>query len=441
MTKKRKKYKNSKMPSKGQFLEVCKNSRSREEIGKKLGIAVSTVSKYAAIFDVSLRELWKGSVLEPSEIVQEVILEYIRSHSVAKICVKMRMGHPRLVRILRDAGFSIPNVGGKMTQIQRHFNGKHWLPISKELSAILTGLLMGDGHLNCSDNLLTYKWDSSLEEYRNALNTSNYLLDSFNSLELNEIIEKYNKAGEFFSAARGAVLKFHKSVLEEPWIRLLAQQFQTCGFSVEIPPPSKNKIRMNTHKTVQLYKLLLSWYPDGKKHLPPNLTLTPLSLLCWHVGDGSATKNRVKLSTHSFSLAENYSLVRLLKKSLGIKTKIRPHNKNTTTYYYLDITGQENINEYFEYIRDLNGDSRNLLSLAEKLFPWKFDCNLKKEDVVPKRTNWKEKIKDPAIKRRSHEYVQTFIDLLRRFGVEPSDRTEQLEYLFPWVSLIQASKK
>lgn len=61
------------------------------------------------------------------------------------------------------------------------------------------------------------------------------------------------------------------------------------------------------------------WYPQGKKIVPENIRLTPLSLLLWYLGDGSynVRDNYIFLSTQGFA-AENVEFLCLKLNELGV---------------------------------------------------------------------------------------------------------------------------
>ncbi len=66
------------------------------------------------------------------------------------------------------------------------------------------------------------------------------------------------------------------------------------------------------------------WYINGKKQIPKDLKLTPLTCAIWFCDDGSVvvSKNKrlkIKLSTHGFSLDENVYLINLLFKMFNEK--------------------------------------------------------------------------------------------------------------------------
>jgi hypothetical protein len=73
--------------------------------------------------------------------------------------------------------------------------------------------------------------------------------------------------------------------------------------------------------------LRIKWYPDGKKIVPSDLQLTPLTLACWHCGDGSNSKEGViHLATHGFLISSVELLQSKLRDHLGIETTLSFHN-------------------------------------------------------------------------------------------------------------------
>jgi hypothetical protein len=80
--------------------------------------------------------------------------------------------------------------------------------------------------------------------------------------------------------------------------------------------------------TVELRDLRTKWYPDGKKHVPADVELSPTACLYWYLEDGSLEKRknkaeRIVLCSMGFSRKENEMLVEKLKKILGFKDGIK----------------------------------------------------------------------------------------------------------------------
>lgn len=113
-------------------------------------------------------------------------------------------------------------------------------------------------------------------------------------------------------------------------IEYLLEQFLCFKDFCLSPPTSKDLFDKRTNKTYYQCKMVTrravafnslynEWYPNGKKVLPKNIKITPLSMLGWFCDDGniSITKHNrchIKLSTNGFAiddvnlLAENLSL-------------------------------------------------------------------------------------------------------------------------------------
>lgn len=82
----------------------------------------------------------------------------------------------------------------------------------------------------------------------------------------------------------------------------------------------------------ELRPLREKWYPDGKKVVPHDLTLTPLMIRQWFVGDGSLVKEKgksphIRLWTASFVEKDTKRLIAALKE-LGFEAT-RQHARNT----------------------------------------------------------------------------------------------------------------
>lgn len=75
------------------------------------------------------------------------------------------------------------------------------------------------------------------------------------------------------------------------------------------------------------------WYPKGKKIVPKDIVLTPLTIRQWYIGDGCLyrpPKNgrpRITLHTTGFPMLDvKWLIERLIK--LGFKTTYQPHNNS-----------------------------------------------------------------------------------------------------------------
>lgn len=104
-----------------------------------------------------------------------------------------------------------------------------------------------------------------------------------------------------------------------------------------------------------------SWYLDGKKIVPLNLKLSPLSLAIWFCDDGcvspsnSPWRMRIKLSTHGFENNDVEFLQSLLQKRYKEKFPLIKETNNVGTLHTF-ITGSDNA-------------TRALLSEIDPVFP------------------------------------------------------------------------
>jgi hypothetical protein len=129
---------------------------------------------------------------------------------------------------------------------------------------------------------------------------------------------------------------------------------------------SKNDARTTNAKTsyhltsfadrafIPIYK---RWYPDGKKIVPPDIVLTPLSTKHWFFGDGSTYRDKIrnsinlKLSTNGFTKQEVELLQYRLYQDANVRINIHRHTKNVDNRGYILRTSKksEYIN-FFDFI-------------------------------------------------------------------------------------------
>lgn len=100
---------------------------------------------------------------------------------------------------------------------------------------------------------------------------------------------------------------------------------------------------------VELFPFRKKWYPEGKKIIPKDLKLTPLTLKQHYIGDGSLIHHKegcpnLKLYTNGFTIPDTNWLVQKLIK-LGFKTMRQPSNNSIaistySTKDFLDYIGK-----------------------------------------------------------------------------------------------------
>ncbi|MFX0185701.1 MAG: hypothetical protein ACFE95_21660 [Candidatus Hodarchaeota archaeon] len=417
----------SKIPTKRRLIEVCKLSKSVEEVAWELGISKRSVYRYIKIYKINLYNMGipfrHPPVPDSIKLRHKICKTYLQSHSIIETYNQLRgirWKRERITKVLKEEGFLIdPNTAAK---VKKHFDGAHNVFLSNKLKTIIDGEVLADGQMFCQTSPLRKKHTQSLSTYLGALDSRSRLIKEQikNGQDLNRIIEKYNKIVGIISKTQVAGLHIHKSLLEEPWLKLLANLFKKHRYSVTIVPPKKS-IHLITQSTAQLYKEYKRWYPKGKKAVPTDLRLTPESVLRWYVGDGSSGKRELTFSTQSFNKADNKLLAHLLWNAIGVKAKVQPFKsrKNPLKIFYkLCIYSCKNIDRFFQYLEEA---PKNSLSLARQLFPWKFDCTLRKKDVYDRKAKFVD-----------DNYLETFLKLLKQDNINLLDRNEQLIYLFPW---------
>lgn len=104
----------------------------------------------------------------------------------------------------------------------------------------------------------------------------------------------------------------------------------------------------NSRCYAELYSIYKQWYPEGKKIIPRDIEITPLTLRQHYIGDGTLRhqENRnpfIKLCTYGFPIIDvKYFLKKLTK--LGIKATINARNairiSSCSTKDFLDYIGE-----------------------------------------------------------------------------------------------------
>lgn len=190
-------------------------------------------------------------------------------------------------------------------------------PLTAEQEQFLSGLMLGDGSIvypnkNASQNprLQTRRQVQDLE----YLEWQHSLFEKFYSVGPTPVSQYDRRTDKLYSS-------YHL-------------QSRTC------------EIFKNWHKT---------WYPDGKKIIPKDLRLSPLTLLVWFLDDGCIIKKSesnliLKLATNGFKPEDTLFLAKLLEDFLGEK-----------------ISMYRNGNGYI--LRGSTKTSRKLISIIEPIFP------------------------------------------------------------------------
>jgi len=170
--------------------------------------------------------------------------------------------------------------------------------LSERQEAIILGCLLGDGAMRCKTNAL---------------------LEINHSAKQSEYVEwKYEELKELVST------KPHK-------------RFGNAG---------RIAYRFTTRSLPELTEIYRKFYQSGKKIIPDNLTIHPLSLAVWFMDDGCKSYRAIYLNTQKFNVTEQTKLSLLLRQQHGIKTSMNKDKK----YYRLRIA-VSSVGKFLEIIR------------------------------------------------------------------------------------------
>ena len=170
--------------------------------------------------------------------------------------------------------------------------------LTERQKAIIFGCLLGDGTMRCKTNAL---------------------LEINHSIKQREYVEwKYEELKELVSTQP------HK-------------RFGNAG---------RIAYRFTTRSLPELTEIYRKFYIDGRKIIPDNLILHPLSLAVWFMDDGCKSYRAIYLNTQNFDVTEQENLASLLRQQFNIETSL---NKDKT-YYRLRIA-VSSVGKFLEIIR------------------------------------------------------------------------------------------
>jgi hypothetical protein len=124
------------------------------------------------------------------------------------------------------------------------------------------------------------------------------------------------------------------------------------------------------------------WYPrQGKKVVPRDLTLTPLSVAHWLCGDGMRNQGGIAFCTNSFSKEDVEYLVYLFFRDLGVHAHVRPVGSHRLGEYNVHITRRQ-----------------EAYNLAKMVRPYLPNCFLYKVDTITAPTIVNKKLSALSVK-------------------------------------------
>ena len=138
---------------------------------------------------------------------------------------------------------------------------------------------------------------------------------------------------------KNAHLEINHAFSQKVLVDWIFSKFSTL---VSTPPKwrkgngKREAYRFATQKLPILTPFYNQFYRDGKKVIPNDLKLDPLSLAVWFMDDGSKTYSSVYLNSQQFNLDEQIRLIDILNNQFSIEATL---NKDKI-YYRIRIRSQ-----------------------------------------------------------------------------------------------------
>ena len=133
-----------------------------------------------------------------------------------------------------------------------------------------------------------------------------------------------------------ALLEINHSIKQKAYVDW---KYENLRNLVSSPPKARRgkgvriAYRFTTRSLPVLTRFYREFYKDGKKILPDNLKLDPLSLAVWFMDDGSKSYRAVYFNTQQFDTDSLQRLIKLLKIGFDINARLNKDKK----YYRLRI--------------------------------------------------------------------------------------------------------
>ena len=363
-----------------------------------------------------------SSPIEDTELKQQLILDYFHFTPTRILQATYHQHISTIMRVLRETGIETIN-GGIMNKIKQNLMyERSYLPINAVLEEILIGELLGDGNISLAKGKKKFV-NPSWEDYFAAKNFLQRLLSitSINQLsDLGQIIHEFNTFVKIITSYSTAEFNLNKAILEYHWVKRIGYLFRMHDYKAyiytgfhksDISKDYRWKVYFRSSSSIQLKFLHDKWYTKaGRKIIPQDLKLTPRILLHWYIGDGSLSNTTISLATYSFTREEVELLAKKIEMDANIKFNMRRrlyvvHNEYRE-YWRLDTRSKEEMQHFFEYINTI--DDKETLEIAKKIFPWKFNHNVRKREVVEKKKNTDWIIKMYLYRPKSNRFFYAF---------------------------------
>jgi hypothetical protein len=200
------------------------------------------------------------------------------------------------------------------------------IDVSRQLHSILDGLILGDAHIECNGKTARLGIVQS-ENHKQWLNIIKESIEK-NNMECSNIIMQ------------------HKG--EERFIK-----------GIKTKPKPTFHLRTLSYSDLCQYKN--RWYDkNGKKIIPDDVDISPISLAQWHMGDGTYYKShgkypKITFSTDCFNKEDIEKLIRKLKKRYAWILNYYKVREN----YRIILYGKKQVSNFLELTKDFKADCFN----------------------------------------------------------------------------------
>ena len=294
----------------------------------------------------------------------------------------------------------------------------------------------------------------SLERYEKALKffqtMQGITIETITSNEmLKDLVNEYNTASKNIVAHPTAYFRMGVSILELRYLEQgIAKKLEEHNYPVHLrievakeyigrkfTGKYKLKAHLKTVSTVQLATKYQQWYPNNVKIIPKDISFRGNAIFLLYVEDGSYSKryrdydataktysrSSIEISTESFTKDDLHLFVNKIQQTVGINFHIIRSKNNL---WRVVLSHKNEVQQFLNYIAT-NAD-HDLVFLAKQEFPWKFNHNLTKSEVLNEQRNQnnpdplvtlydlrfsKERIQDP-------EFIHYINYLLEKAGSE-----------------------
>ncbi len=351
------------------------------EIAYILDVRESTVKLWIKTYD--LRRYWISRLdIDGTKADKPAIYRsFLQLKGLVEISKQFHFFHEKIKGILEEQGFKVFQ-GSTLNKAISTLNGESFRPLNSELREMIDGMMLGDLHIEVmlrtvapqlTDVPSFKELEKAIEDLRGLQSTSDQ--------DWRRLASIYNKAMMVIEEMPTARFNLAKAILEEKWVKKASEKLIENNYPTHIITKS-DKITLTAKSTFQMYEQHQRWYPNGKKIIPIDLNMTSNIALFWFIDDGFLSKYQVGFSTDCFSKNDINIISQELFDKVQINTHLYEHKDSRypdKTYYALYISKKENIDKFFAYLEKAD---KKLLETAKREFPWKFNRDLKKKDVI-----------------------------------------------------------